>query len=307
MLHDEIVSVQMEQGPAARIRKSEIIFIDDGSTDNSWRVIQSIVAASPATRGIRFRRNSGKAAALSAGFASCRGDYIVTLDGDLQDNPREIERIISELDGGCDLVCGWKKNRKDPLGKTIPSRIFNKIVSIVSGLTLHDHNCGLKGYRSATAKQLPLYGEMHRFLTLLAHSRGFRVGEIEVEHRARLFGRSKYGFKRLGRGFLDFLTIRFLTIYEQRPLHLFGGIGLLLLIAGGLGLAYLAALWLAGYRPIGTRPLLFYSIAALLFGGQCLNFGMLAELIISKFYNSELAAQNTAEVIGFDPSTDEFA
>lgn len=265
----------------------EAIFVDDGSTDSSWAEIVKLARRDGRVRGIRFRRNFGKAAALSAGFAEARGDQVITLDADLQDNPAEIPNLLVRLNEGYDLVNGWKKVRFDPWHKVLPSRVFNWMVRLVSGLNLHDHNCGLKCYRAEVVKEIRLYGEMHRFITLLAHARGFKVTEMEVQHRKRLHGKSKYGARRFVKGTLDLLTVHVLTAFGERPLHLLGVIGLLAFGLGCLGLAYLAWLWILGYRPIGNRPILIYSAASLLLGAQMMTVGILAELIISRLGTNE--------------------
>jgi glycosyltransferase involved in cell wall biosynthesis len=263
-------------------REAEMILVDDGSTDSSWAEIAKLARADSRVRGIRFRRNFGKAAALSAGFADVRGEVVITLDADLQDNPAEIPKLLAKLHEGFDLVNGWKKVRLDPWHKIIPSRVFNWMIRVVSGLNLHDHNCGLKCCRTEVVKEIRLYGELHRFITLLAHARGFRVTELEVQHRERIYGKSKYGARRFVKGLLDLLTVHVLTAFGERPLHLLGVIGLLAFVGGCLGLAYLAWLWMLGYRPIGNRPILIYSVASLLLGAQMLTVGILAELIISR-------------------------
>jgi glycosyltransferase involved in cell wall biosynthesis len=260
----------------------EVIFVDDGSSDGTWAAIEALAERDPRVRAIRFRRNFGKAAALDAGFKEARGDRVVTLDADLQDNPADVPRLLGKLEEGCDLVVGWKRRRFDPWHKVIPSRIFNWMIGVVSGVRLHDHNCGLKCYRAAVVREIRVYGEMHRFITLLADARGFRVTEMEVHHRPRSFGRSKYGAGRFIKGFLDLLTVSFLTGYAERPLHFLGVCGLLALAAGLAGLSYLAGLWTLGFRPIGNRPVLIYSAAALLLGAQMLSVGILAELIASR-------------------------
>ncbi len=259
--------------------EGEILFVDDGSRDSSWRVISELARLDPRVRGIRFRRNFGKAAALTAGFRNSRGGTIFTLDGDLQDDPSEIPRFLRKLDEGFDVVSGWKKTRHDPWHKVGPSRVFNALVSRMTGCRLHDHNCGFKAYRRAVVEEVNLYGELHRFVPVLAFARGFAVAEVVVNHRARRFGRSKYGVARFVKGLLDLLTVQFLSRFGQRPLHVLGGLGLLLLGLGGLGLAYLAGLWLMGYRPIGDRPLLAYSSTMLGVGTQLLSLGILAELV----------------------------
>ena len=221
---------------AAGLADVEFLFVDDGSTDGSWRLIEGMAAGDPRVRGIRFRRNFGKADALTAGFRAARGELVFTLDGDLQDAPAEGRRFLAKLDegDGLDLVSGWKRKRHDPWHKVGPSRIFNRLVSRVTGLQLHDHNCGYKLYRRAVLEEVRIYGELHRFVPALAHARGFRIGEIEVHHRARRFGRSKYGVSRFLKGLIDLLTVSFLSRYGSRPLHAFGTSALVFI---GLGFA----------------------------------------------------------------------
>lgn len=234
-LHTEIAAVA---GPLA----AEIIFVDDGSADGSWDVIKDLAAADPRVRGLRFRRNFGKAAALAAGFRLARGTRIVTLDADLQDDPAEVPNFLKQLDAGYDLVSGWKQIRHDPWHKVFPSRVFNALVSGLTGVRLHDHNCGMKAYAAAVVRELHLYGEMHRFIPVLAAAQGFRVGELVIHHRARKFGRSKYGWKRFLRGFLDLLTVKYLITYGRRPMHLFGGCALLVVAVAVLA-AIVGAVW----------------------------------------------------------------
>ncbi len=281
-LHSQITAVT-----TAHQLEPEIIFIDDGSTDGSWSVVKSLSDEHPGTSGLRFRRNFGKASALAAGFQRITGDVVMTLDADLQDDPAELPKFLSKLDSGYDVVNGWKERRLDPWHKVYPSKVFNGMVGALTGLSLHDHNCGLKVFRADVAKELRLYGELHRFIPVLAHARGFRVTELPVQHRARKFGQSKYGFRRFARGFLDLLTVSFLTTYGQRPQHVLGGMGLGFLSLGLLGLVLLAVEWVLmnwfGWltpEPIGTRPLMHYSIAATLLGGQALTLGLLAEMIV---------------------------
>jgi glycosyltransferase involved in cell wall biosynthesis len=295
-LHREIDEVLRSTG-----LQGEMIIVDDGSKDGSWKEVKEIARRDPRVQGIRFRRNFGKAAALSAGFACVRGDFVVTLDADLQDNPAEIPGLIRQLEAGFDLVNGWKRRRFDPWHKVIPSRIFNWMIRFASGLQLHDHNCGLKAYRIEVVREIRIYGELHRFITLLAHARGFKVTEMEVQHRARIHGQSNYGVERFVKGLLDLLTVRILTLFGERPLHFLGGTGLIAFAAGFLGLLYLAWLWLTGHRPIGTRPVLIYSAASLLLGAQMMSAGILAELIVSRLRGESYPARSYSitERIGF--------
>jgi glycosyltransferase involved in cell wall biosynthesis len=263
----------------------EVLFVDDGSRDGSWQAITALAQQQPRVRGIRFRRNFGKAAALSAGFAAARGDIVMTLDADLQDDPAEIPRFLAALAAGHDVVSGWKQTRHDPWHKVFPSRVFNGMVSWLTGVRLHDHNCGMKCYRAEVLREIRLYGELHRFIPVLADARGFKVGEVVIQHRPRRFGSSKYGVRRFVKGFLDLLTVKFLTGFGQRPQHLLGSVGLVSFMLGNLGLCYLAVTWVIRlwypdlFAPLHERPLLIYALAALLMGAQMLLIGFLAELI----------------------------
>lgn len=280
--------------------QAEILFVDDGSTDASWKVICDLRTVDPEVFGIRFRRNFGKAAALSAGMLSVRGNVLFMMDADMQDDPQEIPRFLETIASGYDVVNGWKRRRYDPWHKVLPSRVFNLLVSVLTGLKLHDHNCGFKCFKREVASEIRLYGELHRFIPVLAFARGFRVAELEVNHRARRFGFSKYGLRRFVRGFLDLLTVKFLTGFGQRPQHALGACGLVFFALGFLGLGYLAAIWLLThiggmpFLPIGDRPLLAYSIVALLLGGQLMSLGFLAELIVA-YTSREADAYSIAE------------
>ncbi|CAN5868529.1 N/A [soil metagenome] len=278
-LHAELDHAFSTEG----IGPAEFIFIDDGSRDGSWCEIQKLASTDPRVRAVRFRRNFGKAAALTAGFQAARGQVVFTMDADLQDDPAEIPKFLARLDEGYDVISGWKRTRHDPWHKVFPSRVFNAMVSYMTGCHLHDHNCGFKVYRAEVLREVGIYGELHRFVPVFAHAKGFRVGELVVNHRARQFGYSKYGVARLIKGFLDLVTVRFLTRFGQSPLHILGTIGLVLLLAGGLGMVYLAVLWTLGeaYRPIGNRPMLVYSVALLMVGTQLVSVGILAELVTS--------------------------
>jgi glycosyltransferase involved in cell wall biosynthesis len=258
----------------------EAVFVDDGSEDGTFAALTRLHAAAGNVRVVRLRRNFGKAAALQAGFEAAAGDVVVTIDGDLQDDPAEIPRLLAKLDEGFDLVSGWKARRRDPLSRRVPSRIFNVVTGRLSGLRLHDLNCGLKAYRAEVVRGLRIYGELHRFLPVLAHYRGFRVAELPVNHRPREHGRSRYGMERYLRGFLDLLTVTFMGRYRHRPLHLFGGFGLLLGGAGTLVLLYLTAVKLSG-EAIGHRPLLTLGVLLVVVGMQFLSLGLISELITS--------------------------
>jgi glycosyltransferase involved in cell wall biosynthesis len=265
----------------------EIIFVDDGSQDSSFEVLKSLYEEEPGhVRVIQFRRNFGKTAALTAGFKRAAGDVIVTLDADLQDDPAEIPDLLTKLDDDYDLIVAWRHNRQDPLSKRLPSKVANLIVSVLTGVELHDVNCGFKAYRREVVEDLKLYGELHRFIPVLAHWQGYRVGEEQVVHRPRRYGRSKYGFERLGRGFLDFLSVLFLTYFLKRPMHLFGTIGSVLFFFGFVICLYLAGQWFAG-EGIGWRPLLFLGITLLIVGVQMASIGLLGEMIRNFAYTAE--------------------
>ena len=258
----------------------EVLFVDDGSADGTFAALTRLHDREPGIRIVRLRRNFGKATALAAGFAQAAGDVIVTIDGDLQDDPAEIPRLLAKLDEGFDLVSGWKTRRRDPLRRRVVSRIFNGVTGRISGLRLHDLNCGLKAYRAEVLRGLRLYGELHRFIPVLAHYRGFRVAEVPVNHRPRGHGRSRYGMERYLRGFFDLLTVTFMGRYRYRPLHLFGGLGLLL---GGLGfvlLTYLTVVKLTGHA-IGQRPLLTLGVLLVVVGIQLFSLGLVGELVTS--------------------------
>jgi len=257
----------------------EIIFVDDGSKDNSWSVLERLHAADKDIRGIQFRKNSGKAAALSAGFKHAKGKVIVSMDADLQDDPGEIPKLIKKLDEGYDLVSGWRFKRQDPLSKTLPSKFFNYLTSLLTGIRIHDFNCGFKAYRKEVVKDIELYGELHRYIPVLAHWRGYEVGEMKVRHRPRAHGKSKYGMVRLFRGLTDLLTVMFLTRYMRKPLHLFGSIGLLLFLLGLVVNIYLGVLWFLG-QGIGARPLLLLGVLLMLIGFQIVSTGLIGEILI---------------------------
>ncbi|MBI4153986.1 glycosyltransferase family 2 protein, partial [Candidatus Woesearchaeota archaeon] len=212
----------------------ELIYVDDGSRDKTFDVLKELAKKDKHLRVLRFRRNFGKAAALSAGFEAAQGKVVFTMDGDLQDSPSEMPRFLEKLKEGYDLVNGWKVKRKDPLSKTLPSKIFNRLTSCVTGVKVHDSNCGFKAYRREVLDSLVLYGELHRYIPALVALQGFRVGEIPVKHFPRKYGNSKYGVSRLFKGFLDLMTVRYLMSYKDRPLHLFGLIGLVLAFLGSL-------------------------------------------------------------------------
>ena len=270
----------------------EVLLIDDGSNDASWSIIEKLTHLHPMVHGIRFRRNFGKAAALAAGFAVGKGHLIVTMDADLQDDPKELVRLIEKLTSGYDVVSGWKQTRYDPWHKRWPSLVFNGILRKFSRLHLHDFNCGLKAYRREVLDEITLYGEMHRFIPVLAAARGFRVTEIPVQHHPRIHGVSKYGVSRILKGFLDLFTVVFLTRFRYRPQHLLGGIGLAACTLAAVLLVGLMATWVVsrldlGLLPINLheRPLFYLSMVLFVLGSQMIGVGLLAELVVANAGN----------------------
>ncbi|NQV14952.1 glycosyltransferase family 2 protein [bacterium] len=267
----------------------EIIFIDDGSTDKSLELIRQMATSDARVKLISFQRNHGKAAALNAGFKMARGDYVITMDADLQDDPEEIHGLISVLDEGWDMVSGWKQVRHDPIGKRWPSKLYNFTVSKLSGIPIHDFNCGLKAYTRKVVKNVELYGEMHRYIPVLAQQKGFSCTEKVVQHHARKYGESKYGIRRLFTGYLDLFTVLFLGRYMRKPMHFFGLAGMLLLVLGLGILGFLSVQWFQQYffgtgQWINNRPIFFIGILLSIIGGQFISMGLLGELITSSLH-----------------------
>ncbi len=278
---------QIREAIAGTGKRYEIIFIDDGSTDGSYRVLRDLKKMDHRhIKIVRFRRNYGKSAALSVGFEKATGSIVVTMDSDLQDDPSEIPAMIRKMNEGFDLVSGWKKVRRDPLSKRIPSRFFNFVTGLLTGIRIHDFNCGLKVYKREVVKTVKLYGELHRYVPVLAHWEGFIIGETVVRHRARKFGKTKFGITRFWRGFLDLLTVLFTTRYFRKPLHLFGFWGLFSTIAGLTVVGYLTVLWFLGLTSLTNRPLFLGGIMMIIVGIQFISIGLLGEMI-SKTKQSE--------------------
>ncbi len=281
LLFEKIKIVMSQSG----IDSYEIIFIDDGSRDSSWREIADLATQNrQLIKAIKMRRNFGKSAALSAGFRNAAGRIIFTLDADLQDDPAEIPKFLDHLELGFDLVSGWRKQRNDPLSKTLPSKLFNAVACLLTGVKMHDMNCGFKAYRREVLQSIKLYGELHRYIPALANSLGFKIGEVVVEHHPRKHGKSNYGWERYARGFIDLLTVLATTQYLHKPGHLFGGLGLCFGFVGTVSLSYLIVIWflnLAGmhFGPIGNRPLLFFGILCTILSVQLISLGILAELM----------------------------
>ncbi|MCY7329686.1 MAG: glycosyltransferase family 2 protein [Saprospiraceae bacterium] len=260
----------------------EILFIDDGSTDGSWQMIEALQVSNPRVRGIKFRRNYGKSAALQTGFEAAQGQVVITMDADLQDSPDEIPELFRMItEDGYDIVSGWKQKRYDPITKTIPTKLYNAAARWMSGIYLHDFNCGLKSYRQEVVKTIEVYGEMHRYIPVIAKWAGFtKIGEKVVEHRARKYGITKFGWERFVNGFLDLLSISFVGKFGKRPMHLFGTLGVLFFFIGFIILAYLTVAKTI-YREYGIadRPLFYFGILALIVGSQLFLTGFLAEMI----------------------------
>ncbi len=265
----------------------EILFVDDGSTDRSPAILHDLYERDRAhVRVVQFRRNFGKTAALMAGFSLVRGDIVVTMDADLQDDPAELPKLLARLEEGYDLVGAWRAERRDPITKRGPSWFANTTVSALTGVRLHDVNCGFKAYRREVVRDLKLYGDLHRFIPILAHRKGYRITEVPVRHHPRRFGRSKYGGRRFARSYLDFLSVLFLTTYLKRPMHLFGMAGSIFAAVGTLIMLYLATLWVIE-GGIGWRPLLFFGITALVVGLQLISVGLLGEMLRNVTFRAE--------------------
>jgi glycosyltransferase involved in cell wall biosynthesis len=282
-LHRELTDTLTTLG-----RPYEIVVIDDGSTDESFAILSRLQALDPRLRVIRFRRNFGQTAAFAAGFDHARGLLIITSDGDLQNDPRDIPKLIEALDGGHDIVCGWRKVRKDAfVSRRLPSMVANRLISIATGVHLHDYGCSLKVFRAEVVKPLNLYGEMHRFLPAIASEQGVSIAEVPVNHRERRHGRSKYGIGRTIRVILDLLTVKFLLSYSTRPVQIFGLIGFGMGLPGAAILAWLAYVRLSGQQAIGDRPLLLFGILLVFTGVQLVTLGLLAEMQARTYHESQ--------------------
>ena len=282
----------------------EVLFVDDGSTDGSYRIIRGMIdAGDPHVRLIRFRKNFGKAAALQAAFARASGDIAITMDADLQDDPKEVPKLIQKLDEGFDMVSGWKKNRHDPLEKRLPSKLFNAVTAKMSGIPLHDFNCGFKVYAREVYENVTVYGEMHRYIPVLAKRRGFSCGEVAVEHHAREHGHSKYGFERYLRGLFDSMTSSFLLRYGDRPMHFFGKLGLSMCFLGFVICLILTIQWFGG-ASIGTRPLLLLGVLLIILGVQFFASGLSCEMMLDRMGVRGDCDTYIKETVGFDGEAD---
>ncbi|MDR1496073.1 MAG: glycosyltransferase family 2 protein [Clostridiales Family XIII bacterium] len=274
----------------------EIWFVSDGSTDGSEAIIRTLIRDDSRVKLIAFRSNFGKATALQAGFRRVEGDIIVTMDADLQDDPSEIRDMVEKLDEGFDMVSGWKVNRQDPLEKRLPSKLFNGVTAALSGVKLHDFNCGFKAYRKEVVDGIDVYGELHRYIPVLASRKGFRIAEIPVTNHKREFGKSKYGAERYLRGLFDSLTTSFLLRYYDRPMHFFGKIGLFLLIAGIVICGALTAEWFMGHS-IGGRPLLILGILCVILGVQSISTGFIGDLIVDATFKNRSDESSIREIV----------
>lgn len=275
---DNVEALYEEIVPALSDYTWELLFIDDGSTDGTWERILKLLETDGRVRGIRFKKNFGKSEALRVGFHEASGDIVITMDADLQDDPREIPRFVEAINEGYDMVNGWRAQRRDPLGKSLPSKLFNFILNRTVGLSLHDFNCGFKAYLRPLVAEVSVYGDLHRYMPALAHWRGFAVTEIPVNHRPRARGRSKFGVSRFVGGLLDLFTVLFLTRFGLKPLHLFGSLGAIFSAAGAGICIYLTVLWFNG-EPIGQRPLLMLGVLLIITGIQLFIFGLVAEMV----------------------------
>lgn len=291
-LHAELIAALEASG-----RTWEIVYVDDGSRDGTDRAIAALCEGDRRVRAVSLRRNFGKSAALATGFKLARGEWVLTLDADLQDDPAELPRLVAALEGGLDLVSGWKQQRRDPVTKTLPSRLFNAVTSSVSGVRLHDFNCGFKLYRREVTESVDVYGERHRFVPALAHWQGFRVGEVPVHHRARRYGRSKFGAARFINGFLDLISAAFLSISGLKPLHVFGRIGLASLATGVLMGLWFVVQWLGG-EPMRVRPLMLFGAGLVLLGVLLVLMGLLGEMIVHLAPRREYPTRNRVNLDG---------
>lgn len=257
----------------------EIIVVDDGSIDGSDSLVREMILTKQELRLISFQRNFGKTAALSAGFRAASGQYVCTIDADLQDDPFAIKDLLKKLDEGYDLVSGWKQQRQDPLGKTLPSMVFNTVTRLFTGIPIHDFNCGLKVYRSEVVRRIELHGEMHRYIPVLAHWNGFAIGELPVVHQSRKYGQSKFGAGRFFAGLFDFLAVVFITRYFRRPMHFFGMMGLISFLSGFIISLYVTVEKIFYTKPVSNRPILFLGILLIILGAQLFSTGLLGEML----------------------------
>ncbi len=293
MLYDSLVKVITEN---YRNDDFEIIFVDDGSNDDSVKIIKQIINADKRVRIMVFRKNFGKAAALQAGFRNVTGDIVFTMDADLQDDPNEIPKFINKINEGYDCVSGWKYNRLDPLEKRLPSKLFNKFTSSMSGIKLHDFNCGFKSYKREVVDTLDIYGDLHRFIPILVARNGYKITEIQIKHKKREFGRSKYGVERYLRGMFDSISVLFLLKYRDKPMHFFGRIGLISFLLGFAVCILLLIEWFKGI-PIGTRPLLSLGILLIILGALFVCIGLIGNLVVDRSFRQNYSENHIKEII----------
>jgi glycosyltransferase involved in cell wall biosynthesis len=292
-LHEKLIKV------LSSLKKNhEIIFVDDGSTDNTFEVLKELHEKDSSLKIIKLRTNFGKSIALNTAFKHAKGDVVITMDGDLQDDPAEIPRFIEKIEEGYDLVVGWKYPRNDPITKTLPSKFFNWLTCMLTSVNLHDFNCGFKAYKKEVVDNIPLYGEMHRYIPALAAWHGFKITEIKVKHHPRKYGKSKYGFFRLIKGFLDLITVKFLTSYSTRPLHVFGILGILSLLFGFFIGLYLVILKYWKGIALTERPLLLLSVLLILLGLQFISIGLLGEMITFREVKGENVERYIEKMVG---------
>lgn len=286
VLTDKIMSVLLSKNI-----KGEILYINDGSTDQTRDILNDLSEKHDNVKVVHFRNNKGKAAALQEGFTKAKGRYVITMDGDLQDDPEEIPNLIAKLEEGWDMVSGWKKVRHDPLDKTLPSKLFNKTTSKLTGIPIHDFNCGLKAYRQDVVKSIILYGELHRYIPVLAKMEGFRVTELPVTHHPRTTGKSKYGAGRMFKGFFDLITVLFLTRFTVRPMHFFGMLGLLSTMIGVGVEIWVLILKYVYNEPFQTHlAMLLFGILLLILGVQLFSIGLIGEMLVYQFRKTKLKA-----------------
>ncbi len=295
-LYAQIMQSVYRMQTSGIVNKYEIVFVNDGSKDNTEQTIEKLHEMDEAVHLISFRKNFGKSPALDAGFKHVHGDIVFTMDSDLQDDPGELPKFIEKIDEGYDVVVGWKFNRLDPAEKRLPSKLFNKVTSCLSGVKLHDHDCGFKAFRREVVENIDVYGELHRYIPVLAHRMGFRITEVTVEHHKREFGRSKYGIERYLRGLFDSLTTTFLLHYGDRPMYFFGKIGLIAFLGGAFVCAYLTMLWLDGHS-IGNRPLLVLGVLCIIMGIQSIATGFLGNLLVDITHREHYSEGHIKKII----------
>ena len=295
-LYKQLIASIHAMQAAGTVEQYEIVFVNDGSKDDTEQVIEQLHLRDSSVHMVSFRKNFGKSPALDAGFKHVNGDIVFTMDSDLQDDPAELPRFIEKIDEGYDVVVGWKFNRLDPAEKRLPSKLFNKVTSYLSGVKLHDHDCGFKAFRREVVDSIDVYGELHRYIPVLAHRMGFRITEITVEHHKREFGHSKYGMERYLRGLFDSLTTTFLLHYGDRPMYFFGKVGLAAFLGGAFVCIYLTCLWLAGHS-IGNRPLLVLGVLCIILGIQSIATGFIGNLLVDITHREHYTENHIKKII----------